>query len=173
MFQKFRKSKTSKTEPLSKEDARVRARYIAWGLGEKQETVPEVEGIQEIENKALERIKLFYYLIPVVGLVPSLWTIYRRKGSSEQIATSRLAVTLAFVWCSGYVLLETGAKTAEFLTLPLLLASSLLTSSYFLVNLWLMIRLFQGKSLKVPRVRKAEQVAGKGSDKIASANSPE
>ncbi|NER32772.1 MAG: hypothetical protein F6J93_01610 [Oscillatoria sp. SIO1A7] len=117
------------------------------------------------ENKTLERIKLFYYLIPVVGLVPSLWTIYRRKGSSEQIAIGRLAVTLAFVWCSGYVLLETGAKTAEFLTLPLLLASSLLTSSYFLVNLWLMIRLFQGKSLKVPGLSKAEQVAGKGQRK--------
>lgn len=163
MFQKSPKPKTSKTEPLSREDARVRARYVAWGLGEEDESAPQAQiGQDPFENKTLERIKLFYYLIPVVGLAPSLWTMYRRQGSSEQIAASRLAVTLALCWFSGYVLLETGAKTAEFMTLPLLLTSSLLTSSYFLVNLWLMIRLFQGRSLKVSGIsRILEQVVGK------------
>ena len=162
MFQKPPKPKTSKTERLSREDARVRARYVASGLGEEEETAKGSQGgLNPFENKTLERIKLFYYLIPVVGLAPAIWTIYRRQGSPEQIAASRLAVTLALCWFSGYVLLETGAKTAEFLTLPLLLTSSLLTSSYFLVNLWLMIRLVRGRSLKVPGISTVEQVVGK------------
>ncbi len=63
-------------------------------------------------------------------------------------------VTLALGWLIGYLLLGVGAETAESLSLPLLITSSLLTSGYFLVNLWLMVRLWQRKSLRLPIVSK-------------------
>ncbi len=95
-------------------------------------------------------IPLLLYLIPVIGFFPSLWTLYRRQGSREQLGVSRLSITLALTWLLGYILLGTGAATAEFLTLRLLLLNSFLTSGYFLVSAWLIVRTAKGKSKGLP-----------------------
>lgn len=113
-----------------------------------------------IESEDLERLQIFIYLIPVLGFFPALWTLYRQTGErplagvsgrSRQNA-SRLAVTLALGWIVGYALLGAGAQAADSLTLPLLIASSLLTSGYFLANIWLMVRLWQGQSIRLPGI---------------------
>uniref|UniRef100_UPI0030D861C4 hypothetical protein n=1 Tax=Calothrix sp. NIES-2100 TaxID=1954172 RepID=UPI0030D861C4 len=105
---------------------------------------------------------MLVYLIPVIGFFPSLWTLYRRQGSREQIAASRLSITLAFTWFLGYLLLATGAQTSEFFGLRLLILNSFLTSGYFLVSVWLMLRLIQGKSHRLPGFsRFADRVLGK------------
>jgi len=73
-----------------------------------------------------------------------------------------LAVTLTLTWLSGYVLLGAGAQASEFLTMRLLFLDSLLTSGYFLVSLWLMVLLLQGKSLRLPGFsRLADRVVGR------------
>lgn len=98
----------------------------------------------------LRRLQMFFYLVPVLGFFPALWTLYRQSGSREQRQVSQLAVKLALGWLLGAVLLQGGIQFADSLTLPLLIMSSLLTSGYFLVNIWLMARLWQRKSLYVP-----------------------
>jgi len=103
-------------------------------------------------NQDIRRIQTFIYLIPVVGFFPALWALYRRQGSREQRAASRLAVTLATGWLFGYLLLGTGASASHAWALPLLITSSLLTSGYFLVNIWLMVRLWQRKPIWLPGV---------------------
>ncbi len=95
-------------------------------------------------------ILLLIYLIPVVGFFPSLWTVYRRSGSREQITISRLSITLAMSWLLGYFLLGTGAATSDFLALRLLILNSFFTSGYFLVSIWLMVRIVKGKSQRLP-----------------------
>ncbi len=95
------------------------------------------------------KTQLILYLIPIVGFFPSLWTLYHRQGSREQLAVSRLSITLAFTWMLGYLLLTTGAAT-DFLTLRLLILNSFLTSGYFLVSVWLVFRVIQGKSSRLP-----------------------
>lgn len=102
------------------------------------------------DNSHTQHLHLYLYLIPVLGFFPAIWTLSRRQGSREQLAASRLAVTLALVWLSTYILLETGAKSSETLTLPLLIVSSVLTSSYFLVSLGLMIRLWKRQPIWLP-----------------------
>ncbi|WP_407891678.1 hypothetical protein [Scytonema sp. NUACC26] len=89
------------------------------------------------------------YLIPVIGFFPSLWTLYRHKGSREQLALSRLSITLAFTWLLGYLLLTTVGESSDFLTLRLLILNSFLTSGYFLVSIWLIIRIAKGKSYRL------------------------
>ena len=175
-------------------DERVRDRYIRSGL-EDSDLPTANSGLSPdaLENKSLERLQLFYCLMPVVGVIPSLWILYhkphplkpspltplpqgetagreeyslsRADGSSphprsggersaaDDRMVSRLAVNLALGWLSAYLLLETGARTAEFLALPLLLTSSLVTSGYFLTCIWLMIRVSQGRSLSLWRWR--------------------
>ncbi len=103
-------------------------------------------------EKHLNRLKILVYLIPIAGFFPAIWTIYSHQGTRQQQAASRLAVTLAVIWLMGYMLLETGARSAENLQLPMLLMSSVLTTTYFLVNVGLMIRILAGKPLWLPGV---------------------
>lgn len=105
------------------------------------------------KERDLDRLQTFCCLIPVLGFLPALWTLYRQQGSSQRQNTSRLVVTLTLGWLLGYGLLGAGTQltgSSTVSTLSLLILSSLLTSGYFLANLWLMIRLWQRKSLRLP-----------------------
>ncbi|MFK0730205.1 MAG: hypothetical protein HEQ35_05970 [Gloeotrichia echinulata IR180] len=117
--------------------------------------------IKSQERVTLKR-ELVVYLIPVIGFFPSLWSLYRRQGTREQLAICRLSITLAFTWLFGYILLATGAETSEFFALRLLILNSFLTSGYFLVSVWLIFRLSQRKSHRLPGFSNfAERVLGK------------
>jgi hypothetical protein len=72
------------------------------------------------------------------------------NNQKEKLAVSRLSVTLALSWLLSYILLSTGAETSEFLSFRLLMLNSLLTSGYFLVSVWLMLRLTTRKSVRLP-----------------------
>ncbi len=107
-----------------------------------------------LENQDLQRLQLFVYLIPVFGFFPALWTLYRRQGTREQQAVSRLSVTLALSWLLGYLLLSAGseAQLSEFWTLRLLFINTLLTSGYFLVSIGVMVRIWQRKPPRLPGI---------------------
>lgn len=159
-------SESSRRNSLGASEQRVRSKYGIWGMDETPEfsnPSPEVDEAQDSESThQFHRSVLFYYLIPVFGFFPSLWTLYRRQGNKEQMIVSRLSVTLALAWLLGHLLLESSVQITESMTLPLLLVSSLLTSSYFVVSVWLMIRIWQRRSLKIPAISHvAEEVVGR------------
>jgi hypothetical protein len=105
------------------------------------------------QEQKLHKLQLLIYLLPIVGWLPALWTLYRKQGNREQQAVSRLSVTLTLVWLLVYSLLWMGSvQTSEFLTLRLLYLNGLLTSGYLLTCLGLMIRLWQGKSVHLPGI---------------------
>jgi hypothetical protein len=109
--------------------------------------------LDPLENPNLQRLQLLIYLVPVIGFFPALWTLYRKQGTREQQAVSRLSVTLALGWLLGYILLlSAGAQSSEFWTLRLLVMNSLLTSGYFLVSIGLMVRLLQRKPPRLPGI---------------------
>ncbi|HEY9663463.1 MAG TPA: hypothetical protein V6C65_33880 [Allocoleopsis sp.] len=103
-------------------------------------------------DRDLKRLQMFIYLIPIVGFFPAVWTLYRHQGSQEQRQVSRLAVTLSLGWMVGYLLLGVGSQGANAHSLSLLIMSSLLTSGYFLANIWLMVRLWQRQPLHLPGI---------------------
>ncbi|NJL86713.1 MAG: hypothetical protein HC886_13240 [Leptolyngbyaceae cyanobacterium SM1_1_3] len=98
----------------------------------------------------MPRLKLSLYLIPIFGFFPALWTLLLQQGDRREQSISKLSVVLALSWLSAYVLLGTGAAVSETAALRLLITSSLVGSGYFLVSLWLILRLWQGKSVKLP-----------------------
>jgi hypothetical protein len=105
------------------------------------------------DSDVLVRLETFLYLTPVIGLLPSIWAIYRRQRSQKQLAVCRLSILLACVWLSTYLSLNVGADLAGSSTaigFRLLFINSLATSSYFLTSLWLMLLLWQNKSLRLP-----------------------
>lgn len=102
------------------------------------------------DPQELKRIRMFVYLIPVIGVFPALWSLYRRQGDRREQIVSRTAIILGFVWIVGYVTLGSGAESASSLALSFWIANSVLTSGYFMTNLWLMLRLWQRKSTWLP-----------------------
>ncbi|MEH2167575.1 MAG: hypothetical protein V7K41_13035, partial [Nostoc sp.] len=70
-----------------------------WGAGE-QGSQGE-HGEQGENNHApspMPKMQLLLHLVPIVGFFPSLWMLYRGQGSREQLAISRLSITLALTW---------------------------------------------------------------------------
>jgi hypothetical protein len=112
-----------------------------------------VEPVRHRDSDALDRLETFFYLTPVIGLLPSLWAIYRRQKDKRQLAACRLSILLAFVWLSVYLSLNVGADlsgASTSIALRLLFINSLATSSYFITSIWLMVLLWQKKSIRLP-----------------------
>lgn len=92
------------------------------------------------------RLQLWIYLLPVVGVVPAIWTLYRTTQLKDNVTVpcdrfvlrqrqkvSRLSVNLALVWLSCYCLLSFGAaNVAGVESLRLLYTNALITTGYFL-----------------------------------------
>jgi hypothetical protein len=101
---------------------------------------------------AVHRLETFFYLIPVIGLIPSLWAIYRRQRDKKQLAVCRLSILLAFSWLTIYLSCNVGADlsdTSTSIALRLLFINGLATSGYFLSSLWLMMLMWQNKSVRL------------------------
>jgi hypothetical protein len=97
----------------------------------------------------LNKLNLMLYLIPVVGWVPSIWSLYQRQGNREQQSISRLSVSLSLCWLISYIVLQTSSSfTPEAYTLRLLYLNGLLTSAYIWLSLGLIWRLWQGKLIR-------------------------
>lgn len=108
--------------------------------------------LDPFENPAEKHLKLFLYLVPVVGFVPALWTLYYRNGTQQEKDLSRAVVTLTLSWLAAYLMLGVGAEVSEAAAVPFLISSSVITSGYFLTNIWLMLRVWQRKSVRLPGI---------------------
>lgn len=131
-----------------------------------------MKNVERSDDPDLNHLKLFFYVIPIIGFFPSLWTLYHHSNQhqssdpllnsqvSRKLTLSRLSVTLAGCWLLGYIFLGVGAET-EFLTLRFLMLNTLLTSGYFLVSIWLMFRLAAGKTARLPGLSRLAERVGK------------
>ncbi len=113
-------------------------------------------------KKSEKQSQLWIYLLPIVGVLPAIWTLYRGTGNSEQQKASRLSVMLVLLWFIGYIGLSIGAtQSSEMLTFRLLYANTLLTSGYFIICLGLMFRLRTGKSPYLPLLSQVSNKIGR------------
>lgn len=95
-------------------------------------------------EKKLNKLQLMIYLFPLIGWIPSLWTLYRQEGSTDQRSVSRLSIRLTLIWLLTYGSLWAGSAFAsETWTLRLLYFNGLLTSGYILACLAFIIRYWQ------------------------------
>jgi len=102
----------------------------------------------------LETLKLVIYLVPIFGFFPALWSLYMKQGSAREKQVSQTAVTLALAWVVLYVLTAAGSQASDLASTRLLITSLLATTGYFVTNLWLMVRLLQGGSARLPGISK-------------------
>lgn len=111
---------------------------------------PEVPA--EAERSEQKRLRLFLYLVPVVGFFPALLSLYRGVEDRREQRISRLTVTLSLAWVFSLSLLGAGSSLAETPPLGAMLLGSLLTSGYFLANVWLMVQLWRRKRPWLPGI---------------------
>jgi len=95
-------------------------------------------------------LKLWIYFLPVIGIFPALWTLYRTSSkipenslsNREQKKASRLSLSLVLVWLSSYSLLSLGAANgSEIISFRLLYVNAIVTTAYFVTCTILMSRL--------------------------------
>ncbi|WP_299488659.1 hypothetical protein [Acaryochloris sp. IP29b_bin.137] len=111
------------------------------------------------ENRSLKRLLLFIYLVPIFGVVPAIWTLNRRDSDRKQREVSRVAILVGLAWLLGTLGLTSGvavanAENAQGMGISLLLFNSVLTSGYFLNNVWLMVRVWRRQSLNLPGLKR-------------------
>lgn len=107
-----------------------------------------------------QRLRLFLYLIPLVGALPALVCLYRESSDSpplphqrarrQALQVSRQSVKLTLAWLVALALCNAGGQLGESSQVTVLLLSSVLTSGYFLTNVWLMVQLGRGKRPELP-----------------------
>ena len=110
-------------------------------------------------DKKAQQLQLWIYLLPILGIVPSLWTLYRGKASQQEQKTSRLSLILVLSWLIAYISLSFSAnQTSDILAFRLLYTNALVTTGYFLVCIGLMFRLLRGKSPYLPLVSRLDSI---------------
>jgi hypothetical protein len=120
--------------------------------------------MNKTELIAERHLQLWLYLLPVVGIIPALWTISRKNKEREAQKASRLSLILTLSWLIIYLLLNLSAiQASELLAFRLLYLNALLTSGYFLTCLVLMLRLMKGKSIHLPLINKLAHTIGRKS----------
>lgn len=95
-------------------------------------------------------LQLWIYLLPIVGVIPALWTLYRpqsqapgyHQSNREQEKVSRQAILLLLLWLSSYILLSwSSTNVSGILSFRLLYLNTVITSGYFIACTFLLTRL--------------------------------
>lgn len=109
-------------------------------------------------------LQLWHYYLPVVGLVPAVWTLYRNKNNNnsaldsqnnplsdhsqqqQRLKASRRSVNLTLAWLCSYILFSYGAGSGtEISSFRFLYANAISTTGYFVICTFLMSRLGKKK----------------------------
>lgn len=122
---------------------------------------------QSSQEKKDYQLKLWIYFLPLVGLLPSCWTLAKGKGDRQQQNASRLSITLVLIWLGAYSTLSIGATQAsEIVAFRLLYTNALLTTGYFLLCIFLLLRLGRGKSPRLPAIGRVADLLKSNNRKI-------
>jgi hypothetical protein len=106
--------------------------------------------ITNVDSTGHSRLQLFILVTPIIGFFPALWMLYRKEGNTTSQSISRLAIVLGLCWVFGSLLLGWEVQMSETGAIPLLIGSSLLTTSYFIISFGLMIQIWQRKPIWLP-----------------------
>ena len=104
------------------------------------------------QRKIEQHLQLWIYLLPIVGVIPAVWTLARTNNKAinshnseyqsasflrQQQKASRLSINLILIWLSSYTLFTLGAaNVTEIISFRLLYANAIITTGYF-VTLYL------------------------------------
>lgn len=108
-------------------------------------------------NSSADRyLQLWLYFLPIVGVIPAAWTLFRTKNKvllpdnplqdysrlDRQRKASRLSINLTLIWLCSYILFSYGANDATaIVSFRLLFANAMSTTGYFVSCVYFMSRI--------------------------------
>ena len=100
-----------------------------------------------------ERIEMFFCLMPIFGLIPSVIALVRQRSSRKVRDVSQVAIALVFTWVIAYGAM--GGVPTEGATLQVTseLIKATLSSGYFALCMYLMYRLYRHQAISLPWLR--------------------
>jgi hypothetical protein len=108
-----------------------------------------------IAEKQNRYLKQWTYLLPIVGIIPAIWTLADSQSETQQKQASRLSIGLFITWLSLYILLFLGADASpNILAFRLLYVNALMTTGYFVSCLILVMVLNPKNSVYYGQIEK-------------------
>ncbi len=99
-----------------------------------------------IQDDNIDKFQLSLYFLPVIGIIPSLFTLNSKYARKEQKRVSSVSLTLFLIWFLSYGFLWLGAMaSSEVTSLRLLYLNGLLTTGYFFTCIIFAFFLWRGK----------------------------
>jgi hypothetical protein len=103
-----------------------------------------VKSGDHLGENPLRQLRLYLYLVPVLGAGPALWQLCRRSGDRREQRIARQSLGLMLSWLALYLSLDwSSGHLAGVGNFRLMFLNALLTSGYFLSCLFLMVRVWQ------------------------------
>jgi hypothetical protein len=97
-----------------------------------------------------EKFRFFLYLLPVFGAIPAIWTLTRTNANPQYKQVSRTSLTLALAWGIFYLSCwQSSNWIGEIGSIRLLYSSALITTGYFGLSFWLILRMLKGRSINI------------------------
>jgi uncharacterized membrane protein YhdT len=120
----------------------------------------------DTKRQTEQYLQLWIYFLPVVGVIPAIWTISQSQNEAipkgrqnliadaqnnpfndsskliQQLKASRLSLNLTLIWLASYLLFSYGAaEGTEIMAFRFLYVNAIVTTSYFVTCTFLMTRL--------------------------------
>jgi hypothetical protein len=136
---------------------------ISAELLEQLERIPQEVDRSLLRRKEQTRLQSILYLVPFAGFVPAIWTLYHKPTKTDRAQrqsqeAAQLAVSTGGLWAIVMVLLTVGVPgSGEGIGITPLVLTSLLTSGYFLTNVWLMIQVLRRQRMYLPGLSEVGQ----------------
>ncbi|AFY73435.1 hypothetical protein Syn7502_01343 [Synechococcus sp. PCC 7502] len=99
----------------------------------------------KLEISSRQKVFMYSCLVPVFGTLPALMALISSRGSKQLKEIAQVSLILLLIWLSGYTMLGESSQITQGLS------KATLTSTYFVLNLYLMWRLAQGKKISLWR----------------------
>lgn len=105
-----------------------------------------------------ERIEMFFCLMPIFGLIPSVIALVRQRSSRKVRDVSQVAIALMLTWAIAYGAM--GGIPTEGATLQVTseLIKATLSSGYFALCMYLMYRLYRHQAIALPWLRVMSEI---------------
>lgn len=95
-----------------------------------------------------QKVYMYSCLVPVFGAIPALMALISDRGTKQLKDVAQISLIAVLVWLSGYVSLGDSSQITQELS------KATLTSAYFVLNIYLMWRLAQGKKVSLSKLNR-------------------
>jgi hypothetical protein len=100
-----------------------------------------------------ERIEMFFCLMPVFGLIPSVIALVRQRSSRKVRDVSQVAIALVLTWAIASGAMGGLPAEGETIQVATELMKATISSGYFALCMYLMYRLYRHQEIALPSLK--------------------